>query len=132
MDASIRKRFRKEVQETPYLRDAETVFIQNIPQRNNNTRVAQLLFNTIYPQKEIILGEKGIICGSREEAALHRLYAYTRNQENDSDIFLSSITREELARLGKCSEEEIYFPATPEAEFFTVLAHEFPDVRYGL
>lgn len=129
------RRFRKEIRDREDIQPEATVILSNDPARSANTKAAQLLLRDVFKEHLTIeFSEDGLLCGSREEAAIYRLQQYTRAGKSTPDVLLSSIPLAQLAEYlqARGVEDELFLPASPEQRFVQELGEQFPDVLYGL
>jgi|AntRauTorckE6833_2_1112554.scaffolds.fasta_scaffold116085_2 hypothetical protein len=132
---AIVRRFRKELREYEDIQPEMTITLNNDPKRAANTRAAQMLLEGAFNNRVTIdFSETGIICGSREEAAIYRLQEYTRRDQPASRILLSEVPAEDIQEyLNEHNEpSEVFVPASPEQRFVYTLAKDFQDIIYGL
>ena len=130
------RRFRKEIRLREDIQPKSVVTLQDDRRRARNVQAAQLLLKEVFgKQITVQLASKGLVCASREEAAISRLQEYTRMEVKHEDLFLTSLTLAELAEFleskGEASEG-LFLAQSPEQRFVSRLGEEFPDVLYGL
>lgn len=129
------RRFRKEIRERDDIQPEATIVLSNNPARSANTKAAQLLLRDVFKEHITIeFSENGLLCGSREEAAIYRLQQYTRAGVTTPDVLLCSLPLAELTQYlaARGVDEELFLPTSPEQRFVQELGEQFPDVLYGL
>ncbi|MFT4250333.1 MAG: hypothetical protein ACMXYD_03155 [Candidatus Woesearchaeota archaeon] len=131
----IIRRFRKELREREDIAVNSTVTLCDDPARKANTQAATLLLQEVFHGRITIrTSPDGLVCGSREEAAILRLQAYTRTNPVRYDMLLTHIPVQDIEEylVSKGISSQVYIPSSPEQEFVFSLAEQFSDVVYGL
>lgn len=130
----IRKRFRKEIRNRPDINPSSTLILCDDPLRAANTSVAVFLLNELFGDRiSISYASDGLICGSREEAAVYRLMEFTQDTSKNVDVLLCELP---YAWIQRVSDErnfgEVYVPDSAEFRFVESLSADFSDIRFGL